>query len=168
LSLTPNQYVSFDMNYGYLDVFSRSTNCFGDPAGSEPADATQMPTGVTCGNLPSGTTLAWYGTSYYDSPTQYGFANIVVTPVKQLQSTVGYRINAIDGATEQLNPAEVPGTLQSKYQSPYANVSWKVATGWAFKGEWNYYGYGENTAVGPTAPRNFHGNIYTLSVHYEY
>jgi len=167
-SLVPNQYVAFDVDYGYLDVFSRSTNCFGDPSGSQPADATQLPTGTTCGNLPSGSTLAWYGTSYYDSPTQYGLVNIVLTPAKKLQSVLGYRINAINGTTELLNPAEVPGSQQSKYQSPYANLSWKLRPDWAVKGEWNYYGYGETAAVGPTAPRNFHGNILTLSVHYEH
>jgi hypothetical protein len=167
-SLTPNEHYSVDLNYGYLDTFSRSTNCFGDPAGSQPADAIQMPAGATCGNLPSGTTLAWYGTSYYDSPTQYGSADVVLTPVKRFQSVIGYRINSIQGNTEMLNPLDALGTLQSKYQSPYAKVAWKLTPAWAFKANWNYYGYGEEEAAGPTAPRNFHGNVYTLGVHYEY
>jgi hypothetical protein len=165
---TPSEYYSFDLSYGYIDAFSRVTNCFGDPSGSQPADATPMPTGATCGNLPSGTTLAWYGTSYYDSPTHNASASIVLTPVKQFQAVVGYRVNAIDGTTEFLNPAEAPGTLQSKYQSPYINLGWKLKPAWAVKGNWNYYGYGESSVVGPTAPRNFHGNVYTVGLHYQY
>jgi hypothetical protein len=167
-SMTPNEYISVEMNYGYADDFSRSTNCFGDPAGSQPADATQLPAGVTCGNLPSGTTLAWYGTSYYDAPSQYGLANIVVSPVKMVQTVIGYRITSIGGTTEFLNPAEVPGTLQSKYQSPYMSATLRLRRDWAVKGEWDYNDYGENGAVGPTAPRNFHSNLITMSVHYEY
>jgi len=39
---------------------------------------------------------------------------------------------------------------------------------WALLGDWNYYGYGEGGSVGPTLPRNFHGNVYTLGMHYEF
>jgi hypothetical protein len=165
-SLAPNEHYGLDVNYGYIDVFSRVTNCFGDPAGSQPADATLMTT--TCGNLPSGSTLAYFGTSYYDAPTHYGSVAVVVTPVKQFRGTAGYRVSAVEGKTEQLNPAEVPGSLQSIYQTPYVNLAWKLTPAWAIKGDYNYYGYGESSAVGPTAPRSFHGNVFTLGVHYEY
>jgi hypothetical protein len=37
-----------------------------------------------------------------------------------------------------------------------------------WKGGWNYYGYGEDGPVGPTSPRNFHANILTLALHYEF
>jgi hypothetical protein len=169
-SLTPSERYSIDLSYGYLDSFSRATNCFVDTVAAAPADSTPMPIGVACGNAVNSatSTTAFYGTSYYDAPTQYGSAGIMLTPVKHFQSTMGYRINAVSGTTEMLNPLEVPGALQSKYQSPYVSIAWKLKPSWALKGDWNYYGYGENGGIGPTAARNFHGNIYTLGVHYEH
>jgi hypothetical protein len=178
-TLNAGEHVDVDLSYGYIDVFSRSTNCFFDPVGSQPADAVPMPGGATapaCGNVnvysaTTGTVSSpgFYGTSYFDAPTHYGSASIVLMPIKPIEAVAGYRVTATGGRTEQLNPAEVPGTLQSKYQMPYGSLSWKVMRAWAFKGDWNYYGYGETSGlVGPMAPRNFHGNICTLGVHYEY
>jgi hypothetical protein len=167
-SLAPNEHYGLELNYGYVDVFSRSTNCFGDPVASAPPDATPIPAPATCGNLPSGATAAFYGTSYFDTPTQFGSAAFVLSPVKQFRTSFGYRVSAVEGQTEFLNPLEVPGSLQSRYQTPYVNLAWKLTPAWMAKGDYNYYGYGESSAVGPTAPRNFHGNIYTLGVHYEY
>jgi hypothetical protein len=74
----------------------------------------------------------------------------------------------LDGATTTINPRQVPGSLQSQYQSPYGNVAWTIVQGWVYRAEWSYYGYGEGGPTGPTLPRNFHGNIYTLSMHYEF
>lgn len=178
-SINPSERYGLDLSYGYIDVFSRSTNCFYDPVGSQPADAIAMPSGATappCGNLnvyssATGTVSnpAFYGTSYFNAPTHYASASIVLTPVKPLQAVVGYRVSAVDGSTEILNPAEVSGTLQSKYQTPYGRLEWKLTRAWALKGDWDYYGYGETSgSTGPTTPRNFHGNICTLGVHYEY
>lgn len=77
-------------------------------------------------------------------------------------------MNAVNGTTEYLNPRQVPGSLQSKYQTPFVNVTWTVKDGLGFRGEWDYYGYGEDGPAGPTLPRNFHTNLYTLGVHYEF
>ena len=33
---------------------------------------------------------------------------------------------------------------------------------------WNYYGYGEGGGVGPTLPRAFHGDMFTLSVRHDF
>jgi hypothetical protein len=167
-SLAPNEYVGLDLNYGYIDVFSQSVNCFDDTVA--PVGATPMPVGVDCGNAvnTSTTTAAYYGNSYYDAPTQYGSFGIVLTPVKQFRSSFGYRVSAVGGKTEQLNPLEVPGSLQSRYQSPYVSLAWTLTPAWTFKSDYNYYGYGEQSPIGPTAPRNFHANIYTIGVHYAY
>lgn len=167
-SLAPNEHVGVDLNYGYIDVFSQSVNCFDDTVA--PVGATPMPVGVDCGNAvnTSTTTAAYYGNSYYDAPTQYGSIGIVLTPIKQFRSSFGYRVSTVGGKTEQLNPLEVPGSLQSRYQSPYVSLAWTLTPAWTFKSDYNYYGYGEQSPVGPTAPRNFHGNIYTIGVHYAY
>jgi opacity protein-like surface antigen len=58
--------------------------------------------------------------------------------------------------------------LQSQYQQPFANVSFLIAKQWTWKADWNYYSYGEGTPIGPTLPRSFRGNVYTLGVRYAF
>jgi len=159
-SLMPNPRYGLDLNYGYADVFTQTTLCYastpapnGPGAGAAPAD---------CG---TNTNL---GTGYYDAPTQYGSFSLMFAPVKTLRSNLGYQISAVNGTTEFLNPREVSGSLQSKYQSPFFNLAWTIHPGWTGKAGWNYYGYGEDGSVGPTAPRNFHANVTTLALHYEF
>jgi hypothetical protein len=159
-ALLPNPRYGLDISYGYVDVFSRTTLCFaatpppaGPGAGAAPAD---------CG---SNTNL---GTGYYDAPTEYGSFSVMFAPVKTLRANVGYQISAVNGTTEFLNPLEVPGSLQSKYQSPFINVALTFHPRWTWKAAWNYYGYGEDGPVGPTLPRTFHADLVTLAVHYEF
>src|SRR5277367_690385 len=159
-SLMPSERYGLDLSYGYLDVFSRTSLCYA--ASPAPAGAVGVPPGTGCGNN------IYLGTGYYDAPTQYGSIGITLAPVKNFRSALGYRMSAVNGTTEFLNPRQVPGSLQSQYQTPYANVAWNFASGWAWKADWNYYGYGEGTPIGPTLPRSFRGNVYTLSMHYEF
>lgn len=173
-SLAPSERYSLDLGYGYIDVFSKSVDCFGVPFGVAVSGTTQLPIGAVCGNItstanPAATTVEpFYGNSYYDAPTQYGSVGFVLTPIKAMQAAGGYRVTSVDGNSQLLHPLAVEGSLQSMYQSPYADLSWKFTKGWGLRGDWNYYGYGEEGAAGPTAPRNFHGNVVTLGVHYEY
>jgi hypothetical protein len=159
-SLMPNEHYGLELSYGYLDVFSQTSLCY--TATPAPAGAIPVPPGTGCG------TNTYLGNGYYDSPTQYGAIGITLAPVKKFHSAFGYRMSAVDGTTEFLNPRQVPGSLQSQFQSPYANVAWTLAPGWIWKADWNYYGYGEGTPIGPTLPRSFRGNVYTLSMHYEF
>jgi hypothetical protein len=34
------------------------------------------------------------------------------------------------------------------------------------KGGWNYYDYNEKSLPGPTLPRDFRGNVFTVSMRY--
>lgn len=167
-SLAPNEKFALDLNYGYIDVFSTLVDCF--DASVAPAGATAMPIGVACGNAvnTATSTAAFYGNSYYDAPTQYGSAAVVVTPIKPFRAGVGYRVNSVQGNTQLLNPLAALGTLQSKYHSPYVNLAYTFSPAWTVKADYNYYGYGEENAFGPTSPRNFHSNIYTLGMHYQF
>ncbi len=159
-SLMPNDHYGLELNYGYLDVFSQTDLCFADtPA---PAGAVHVPAGTDCG------TNIYLGSGYYDAPTEYGSIGITLAPVQSFHATMGYRMSAANGKTEFLNPRQVPGSLQSQYQTPYGTVAWTIASGWAVRAEWNYYGYGEGTPIGPTSPRSFRGNLYTLSMHHEF
>ncbi|HKO13706.1 MAG TPA: hypothetical protein VJV22_17180 [Acidobacteriaceae bacterium] len=168
-SLAPNVRYGVDLSYGYTDVFSVVQNCYAD-VGFVPAGATPLAVGVPCGNAvnTATTTTAFYGNSYYNAPTQFGSAGLVYSPVTKLRTGLGYRMSAVSGRTEFLNPRQVPGSLKSEYQTPYASVAYTVAAGWGFSGNWDYYGYGEGGGVAPIAPRNFHGNVVTLGMHYEF
>jgi hypothetical protein len=157
-SLTPNVHYGVEVNYGYNDVFSQTGLCYAStppPAGAGVAPA-------DCG------TNTVLGTGYYNAPTQYGSFGVTVTPVEKVSGSVGYHINKVSGSTETLNPRQVPGSLDSSYQTPYVDVAWTMIRGWSAKADWNYYGYGESGPVGPTLPRTFHGNIYTLAVHHAF
>ena len=77
-------------------------------------------------------------------------------------------MSVVDGHTDVINIRQVPGSLQSEYQSPYGTVAMDLAPNWQWKADYNYYGYGEGTPIGPTAPRSFRGNVYTLGVHYAF
>jgi hypothetical protein len=159
VDVSPNEHYALELNYGYVDAFTRTGICFAStppPAAGAPASPPD------CG------TNKFLGSGYYDEPTQFGSVDVMLSPGKKLQSHVGYRMNAVSGNTEFLNPRQVPGSLQSHYQTPFANVVWTVAHGWGLRGDWNYYDYAEQAAVGPTLPRAFHTNLYTLGVHYEF
>lgn len=154
-AIMPNPRYGLDFNYGYSDVFSRTTICYATAATIGPAPA-------DCG---TNTNL---GTGYYDAPTQYASIGGTYSPVKKLRVSGGYRISAVNGTTELLNPLAVYGSLQSKYQSPYADVAWTVHPGLVVKGNWNHYSYGEDGPIGPTAPRNFRAEVLAFAMHYEF
>ena len=158
VEVAPNEHYGVDFNYGYIDVFSRTGICYSSTAA--PPNTPAAP--ADCG------TNSFLGTGRYDEPTQSGSVDFMLSPNKQIHSHAGYRVNSVNGSTELLNPLAVPGSLQSYYQTPFANVLWTVARGWGLRGEWNYYDYGEGSAVGPTLPRAFHTNLYTLGMHYEF
>lgn len=160
VTLAPNERYSLDLNYAYTDLYTRTGICY--TATPAPAGAGPIPPGTGCG---SNTLL---GNGYYDAPTQYAALGIGWNPTKRFHSAMGYRVNAIDGSSEFLNPRNVPGSLQSQFHTPYVNAGWRFKDGWMWKGDWNYYGYGEDGAVGPTLPRAFHGNVFTLAVHHDF
>ena len=60
------------------------------------------------------------------------------------------------------------GPLSSTYQSPLAGLTLNVHKNITFKADWNYYQYGEDSFVGPTAPRYFHANNTTLALRYAF
>jgi hypothetical protein len=159
-TLMPNQRYGLDLSYGYSDIFSRTTLCYA---------ATPAPTGPGAGAAPADCgTNTNLGTGYYDAPTQYGLFGIILAPVQQLRANLGYSISAVSGSAEFLNLLQVAGSLQSKYQSPYANIAWTFYPGLALKANWNHYEYEEAGPSGPTLPRNFRSEVYTLAVHYEF
>lgn len=151
---------SLDLNYSYDDVFSSTLECYV----STPAPPTAGVAPAVC--IAAGTPLLNSG--YYNAPTQFGSLGFTVSPVKRTHFTGGYRTTSVNGRADTMNIRQVPGSLQSQFQTPYASFAIDIAPNWSWKGDYNYYGYGEGGAVGPTFPRSFHGNVTTLAVHYAF
>lgn len=159
-SFSRNSHWSFDVNYSYDDVFASTLQCYA----STPAPPTAIVAPAVC--VAAATPFA--STGYYNAPTQFVSFGFMVNPVKKVHLNGGYRVSAVNGTTDAINIRQVPGSLQSQFHTPYANVAYDLAPNWMWKGDYNFYGYGEGGPSGPTLPRSFHGNICTLAVHYAF
>jgi len=159
-SISPSDRWSLDLNYAYDSIYSSTLECYtASPA--LPSAGTAPPVCVA-----AGTPLL--STGYYNQPTQYGAIEFMVAPVKRLHVNAGYRMSAVNGNSDFINARQVPGALQSQYQTPYAHLAFDIAPGWTWKADYNYYSFGEGTPIGPTLPRSFRGNVYTLAVRYAF
>ncbi|HEX3436476.1 MAG TPA: hypothetical protein VHT24_06875 [Pseudacidobacterium sp.] len=159
-SIIPSEKWSLDMNYSYNSVFSTTILCYP----STPAPPTAVTAPPVC--VADSTPLASNG--YYNAPTQFGSIGFGFSPIKRVHANAGYRMSAVNGTTDFINVRQVPGSLQSQFQSPYAGLAVQIIPNWTWKGDYNYYSYGEGSPIGPTSPRNFRGNIYTLAVNYAF
>jgi hypothetical protein len=141
-----------DLSYDYNDIFSQTNICF---------VATPTPPGsLSCG------TPFLSGLSVYNEASHVGAGSIYLKPVKRLTAAVGYTVTSSNGNTLILNPNAPTGPLAFNYHLPTASVVYQFQKNLAFKGGWNYYDYNEKSNPGPTLPRDFRGNTYTLSLRY--
>ena len=85
---------------------------------------------------------------YYNQPTQYGSIGFVFTPVKKFHAVAGYRMSDTDGQAPPINIRQVPGSLQSQYQTPYGTLAYDLTPNWTWKANYDYYSYGEGTPIG--------------------
>jgi hypothetical protein len=183
--LSPSEHYGLDINYAYSDVYTATNICF-------LSGATTVLPGVDTGKICPDKTTTWLGRDFADAPTQFASVGVVLSPVKSIHAHIGYRISAVSGNQFFTDPLQVNGSLQSAYQTPYVHVAWTVHPGWVWAANYDFYGYGEGgpsgattcssstsaTAVafpcpvnppsGASAPRNFHANLVTLSMHYEF
>ncbi|HEX3473171.1 MAG TPA: hypothetical protein VHT28_18470 [Silvibacterium sp.] len=160
--INPNEKWGIDLNYAYNSIFSRTDMCYTSTPPVEGAQAQPSPPVCQQAGLPLQTN------GYYNQPTQYGSIGFVFNPVKRLHTAAGYRMSAVNGQAPPINIRQVPGSLQSQYQIPYANLAFDLNPNWSWKADYNYYSYGEGTPIGPTLPRSFRGNVYTLGVRYAF
>lgn len=158
--VSPSERWSMDLNYAYDSIYSTTIECYT----STPAPPSAGVAPPVC--IAAGTPLLSNG--YYNAPTQSGSLGFMVSPVKRVHLNGGYRMTAINGNTDFINIRQVNGSLQSQFQTPYASAAFDLTPNWTWKADYNYYGYGEGTPIGPTLPRSFRGNIYTLGVRYAF
>ena len=158
--VSPNERWSLDLNYAYDSIYSTTIECYT----STPAPPSAGVAPPVC--VAAGTPLLTNG--YYNAPTQFGSLGFTVAPVKRVHLNGGYRMTAINGNTDFINIRQVNGSLQSQFQTPYASAAFNLMPNWTWKADYNYYGYGEGSPIGPTLLRSFRGNVYTLGVHYAF
>jgi hypothetical protein len=155
--IEPGDKWSLDVNYAYDNDYSRTDICYYASSPLPGAGACAIPGSVD--NM-----QPFLGDSNYHYPGHFASLSLVITPNRKLRIAGGLQAAASNGNAEVLNDRQVMGSLQSNYQMPFGEGAFTLAEGWTWKAAWNYYGYGEGSAVGPTLPRDVHGNVFTASV----
>jgi hypothetical protein len=152
--LFPNDRYGLDLNYSYSDVYLSVNSCFQGAAsvlpGGAVAPGVSTQSAVMCGPASGthGLAVLYLGRDFEDQPTQFGSASLMYSPVKQVRSNLGYRVNSVNGSRSFTDASDVNGTLVSTYQTPFVNVAWTVRKNLTWKGEYNYSGYGEGGQSG--------------------
>jgi hypothetical protein len=154
--LQPNEHYGFDINYAHTDVYAATNICYDNGASPTlPGTASTNASGgpAVCPNVfarGSTTQLAdWFARDFMEAPTQYTSVAVTLSPVKAIRSNIGYRVSAVSGNQFFNDARAVNGSLNSTYRSPFTSVAWTIRPGLVWKGEYNYYGYGEGGPSGP-------------------
>ena len=169
ITMTPNNFWSLDAHYAYVDYYTRTTVCYySTPAPRGAFGCPVSAAGITVGPGNPATKGYYGGNGSYDEPTNFGTITVGMHPTDRLTANLGYTSSAVDGHGETINPRQVPGSLQSMYETPFANASVVITPKWMVKMGWAYNEYGEGSPVGPTAPRSFRGNLGTVGIRYAF
>jgi hypothetical protein len=160
----PNQKISLDLGYNYNDISTSLLVCF-TASGSLPG----LP---PCPNV-SGLVEE---NSPYSSRINTGFLDFSWNPWSRLTLHGGASMTGVSGSQLNLTPqnpipTNVDGSLNSSWFQPYGGFDYRIAKHWTGKALWSYYSYHEDSTAAfqdVFAPRNFHGNLVTLSVRYAF
>lgn len=150
--------------YNYNNVGSNAFICYQTAAAfTAIAAGTLSPEGPCNANAP----LNLYET--YSDRDHFASTTVMVKPIKRMTTRIGYSIVSSNGGGTILNPLQPLGSLKSRYHQPIAELQLEFVKNWSAIGRWNYYDYHEATAFfGPTAPRDFHANVGTVSLRYAF
>ena len=151
--LMPNEHYGFDISYAYSDVYTATNICFLGQAASTTIPGAATPTGTAC---PSPAPRAGSGAPYtfgpakdfMNAPTQYASVALALSPIDRFHANIGYRLSSVNGSRFFNDPRDVNGSLVSTYQSPFVNLSYAMRKNLTWKGEYNYFGYGEGGPSG--------------------
>ena len=150
----PESIWGLDLSYDYNDVFSQTNICFVATPNLNP------PGVISCGSP------FLSGLSVYTNTSHFGSGTIVLRPSKRITAGAGYAVTSTNGNTLILNPIAPTGPLSFNYHLPTASVAIAISEKLTFKSGWNYYDYNEKSNPGPTLPRDFRGNMFSLSLRY--
>ena len=150
--LMPNQHYGFDISYAYSDVYTATNICFLGTAASPTIPGAATPTGTACPSPPprggSGPYTFGPAKDFMSAPTQYASVALALSPIDKFHANIGYRISSANGSRFFNDPRDVNGSLVSTYQSPFVNLSYAMRKNLIWKGEYNYFGYGEGGPSG--------------------
>jgi hypothetical protein len=155
----PSERINLEVGYDYSDDFSQILVCFVSTVA--PAGIAQCP----------GSTVLSQALSIYTNKSQYAYFDVLWKPIRRLTAHLGYNATMTSGSALFLNPNTPTGPLDSDYLRPYGGFDYAIAKGWTGKAYWGYYGYHEDASLVPqdlAAPRNFRGNLVTLSMRYAF
>jgi hypothetical protein len=150
--LMPNEHYGFDIGYAYSDVYTATNICFLGTASSPTIPGAATPTGAACPSPPprGGTGPYTFGPAkdFMNAPTQYASVALALSPIDKFHANVGYRISSVNGSRFFNDPRDVNGSLVSTYQTPFLNLSYAMRKNLIWKGEYDYFGYGEGGPSG--------------------
>jgi hypothetical protein len=150
--LMPNEHYGFDIGYAYSDVYTATNICFLGTASSPTIPGAATPTGTACPFPPPrvpGTPYTFGpAKDFMNAPTQYASVALALSPNVKFHANIGYRISSVNGSRFFNDPRDVNGSLVSTYLSPFVNLSYALAKNVIWKGEYNYFGYGEGGPSG--------------------
>ena len=152
--LLPNEHYGIDLDYTFSGVYTSENICFQGvayllPGGAvAPGVATQS--GVLCGPTGGahGLAVLYLDRQFMNAPTQFGSVALALSPNTKTRYNFGYRASAVNGSRSFSDARDVNGTLVSNYQTPFVSAAWTMHPGFTWKGEYDYYGYGEGGASG--------------------
>ena len=161
-SVTPSQKFSAQLGYNFNAIASQLLICFTSSLAQPGLPACPDVSGLVQQSSP------------YSSHINTGFLDFLWTPLNPLSIEVGANLSGVTGSELNLNPqsaiATAPaGPLNSSWYQPYGSVAYHFAKHWTGRARWDYYGYHEDSNGSYQdlfAPRNFHGNLITLSVRF--
>ena len=166
--IQPNEKYGLEIGYDYNDVFSQVLICYISVAAGQPGPGIQA-----CLNVAG----LVQQLSTYTNKSHYGYFNFTVTPFRHFTTHLGANLTGTEGTQLRLDPQalipnQVTGPLNSKWLHPFGGFDYQFARNWTGKALWDYYGYHEDPTTGAVqdifAPRNFRGNLVTLSVRYAF
>jgi hypothetical protein len=150
--LMPNEHYGVDIGYAYSDVYTATNICFLGTASSPTIPGAATLTGTACPSPPprGGTGPYTFGPArdFMNAPTQYASVALALSPDPKFHSNIGYRISSVNGSRFFNDPRDVNGSLVSTYLSPFLNLSYAMTKNLVWKGEYNYFGYGEGGPSG--------------------
>jgi hypothetical protein len=150
--LMPNEHYGFDIGYAYSGVYTATNICFQGTASSPTIPGAATPTGVACPSpaprVPGSPYTFGPAKDFMSAPTQYASVALALSPIDKFHANIGYRISSVNGSRFFNDPRDVNGSLVSKYQTPFVNLSYAMRKTLIWKGEYNYFGYGEGGVSG--------------------
>jgi hypothetical protein len=144
-----------DLNYSYNNLLTNLNICFNE---------TPTPAFASVSSIcPVGYLTAL---SYYRNIDNFASGNLIVKPFARTTLTAGYTITNTTGNNLLLNPNAPLGPAAINYHLPHAAVALDVAKHVTLKAGWNLYDYIEKSPPRLILPRNFRGNVITISLRY--